>query len=359
MKVLINIYLDQNLGDDLFLLALLERYPQTNFYLIISDEYKLNVEFDRYKNLNLIKSKNINLLKKLKFDMTLYIGGSIFKDLGLKGVRIYGYRYLNIFLFNLLKKPTVIIGCNLEKVKSSLNKVLIEKILRTTKFICVRDIFSLNYIKTIREDSFLGSDIIFSIKDKEEKLELKENVLGISLINKKTTNFYKENYIKKITQIIEEYLAQNSNFKVKLFCFDSGKENDKEVAQEILKKLNQNFIKRILVEEYSTDYKIKSYIKSFRLCNYIICGRFHSLILALKYQIPFFSINYSSKMLNILQDTKNEIEGITFEKVDNLRIEEVLLKIKKSEIKKLDKNYINSSHSHFIFLDKVLNKNEK
>ena len=91
--IFVKAYLNQNLGDDLFVDILVKRYPQHNFMIIVPN--KNYYHFSKYKNVKLIK---LNKVKKLinflsfklidknifesyyekKCDLTVTIGGSLF-----------------------------------------------------------------------------------------------------------------------------------------------------------------------------------------------------------------------------------------------------------------------------------------
>src|SRR5690625_151431 len=95
-KVMVYAYTAFNLGDDLFIKILCERYPQTMFYLVAPKSYReLFADIDNLKiipresfirrSLNLIMKK---LFRKYRFterliakkcDASVYIGGSLFK----------------------------------------------------------------------------------------------------------------------------------------------------------------------------------------------------------------------------------------------------------------------------------------
>lgn len=56
-RIMINAYTTFNLGDDLFIKVLCERYPNTEFILYAPKEYKIN--FKNSSNLKVISNSNI------------------------------------------------------------------------------------------------------------------------------------------------------------------------------------------------------------------------------------------------------------------------------------------------------------
>ena len=96
-NVKLNMYLRKNLGDDLFLKIILERYPNTIFHIQSNINYK-NTFLKNYKNVKIysgIKNKIINFIylitnqnKKMfhyiknKCDLMITLGGSMFIEKG-------------------------------------------------------------------------------------------------------------------------------------------------------------------------------------------------------------------------------------------------------------------------------------
>lgn len=82
-KIFLMAYARKNLGDDLFIKMLLERYPMHQFYMKIN-KYEYLDELDKYNNLNVsIGNDTDEELYKLdvnQFDIYIYIGGSIFME---------------------------------------------------------------------------------------------------------------------------------------------------------------------------------------------------------------------------------------------------------------------------------------
>ncbi|ASN05987.1 hypothetical protein [Virgibacillus necropolis] len=125
-KILVNAYFSQNLGDDLFLKVLFDRYPNVDWYLLTSNT-KYNGIFKKYKNVSILKSMSVNffgirkidafhkinklLLKYKKYDALLNIGGSIFME-GIGWEEALIKRRVLPDEFNRLKKKSFIIGAN-------------------------------------------------------------------------------------------------------------------------------------------------------------------------------------------------------------------------------------------------------
>ena len=84
-KVFIMAYARKNLGDDLFIKMLLEKYSNIDFFIKISDYNFLSV-LDKYENLHVMKGNDtdeeLSKMNPEEYDAYVYIGGSIFMEDG-------------------------------------------------------------------------------------------------------------------------------------------------------------------------------------------------------------------------------------------------------------------------------------
>ena len=85
-KVFIMAYLRKNLGDDLFVKMLLEKYENIDFYIKYDKHEYLDV-LKKYKNLHVLYGKDtdeeLHSTDVNEYDAYIYIGGSIFMEGGL------------------------------------------------------------------------------------------------------------------------------------------------------------------------------------------------------------------------------------------------------------------------------------
>ena len=85
-KIFIMAYSRKNLGDDIFIKMILEKYPNFQFYMKIPDEIFLEWLTMKYKNLHVLKGEDTDeeLYKSNveDYDAYIYVGGSIFMEGG-------------------------------------------------------------------------------------------------------------------------------------------------------------------------------------------------------------------------------------------------------------------------------------
>ena len=72
-RILLNAYLANNLGDDLFIQIICERFREIMFYILETTSYT-----NSFKSISNIRICSLKDIQSLKFDMQIMIGGSIF-----------------------------------------------------------------------------------------------------------------------------------------------------------------------------------------------------------------------------------------------------------------------------------------
>lgn len=372
MKVFVKFYAELNLGDDLFLKILLERYPDTTFVINARKEYK--EIFKDYNNLEVYQAKativsrnifyrayrfllgkvslkkykqllNSNLKKayESKFkesDVFLSIGGSIFMQPKILPA------YSDIELYNLANmhfNNIFYLGCNFGPYIDEDYRKSYESIFQKATDVCFREEASLNMFpmsKNIRNKP----DIVFSLDmSKESKVK---NSVGFSVITARN-GIDEDSYIKKYVDLIKFY--QKNNHKIYLFSFCS-KEGDNKTIELIVNRLTDvNNINKVFY-----DGNIDSFLKIYSSVDKMYCCRFHSMILSMLYGQKLVPIVYSKKMTNVLEEINYKGHSLKIE--DFYLIDPKETDIQFSESMYNISNQIEKSHKQFTKLDEILNK---
>jgi colanic acid/amylovoran biosynthesis protein len=359
MKFFVYYYNDSNLGDDLFLDVLIRRYPQHQFYIQESTHAKV-------LNPSLVESKNLFVTKETlsnktfrnesnKYDGLILIGGSVFQDISYKLYRGYLGRYLTFLNLNKLGKKVYVMGANLGPFNTLFGKYLIKQTLRYVNYICVRDKYSFDLLNqwSLGNKSELAPDIIFGYDYKpQEQVASAKNILGISILNTKLNPEVCSDYIAKMADLVNQYLSQSKNNQVRLFGFDGGHENDgliiDLVLNEVLDKARVNKV------EYNAKITIEEYLELFVECGFMVANRFHSMVLAAKYNIPFYPIIYSKKTSNVLSDMNypfDSIEYVNIAQLDNQALIKSITNNQRNFI--LPELYSQQALNHFYGLDNL------
>lgn len=309
MKILLDLYLEKNLGDDLFLASVLKRYPQHEFYIFTQMDYldyeaefsnlKI-IKYNKYFNFLMVKTnQRNNLIKRFtkvnNIDALASIGGSIFIENKNWRTRYRLRKDLWTYFTN-LGKPVYIIGSNFGPYTNEDFLDTYRLLLSTVTDVCFRDESSYSLFKDLKNVR-IAPDAVFSYKLEHEQIE--ENSLGISVINlhnRPDLSKYSDEYEKKLVNII--YSSLDAGKKIYLFSFCKA-EGDESAIEQIK---NTYFADNAQVIPYYYEQNLGSFMKKFSRMESMIATRFHSIVLSMVLDIPFFAINYSKKSDNLLND---------------------------------------------------------
>lgn len=307
-------YLNGNLGDDLMFYILLNRYPKVLFKY--SDYWKNFNKFNKYKNftsnedfyikygrvnniLNKIlpaKFKNCYINKQLtkKVFASVNIGGSIF-------MQNEHHNCVNDHQISKLKNgPLFVIGSNFGPYKDDTFKDEYKSYFRKCSSVTFRDKASCNLFKELDNVNY-ASDVVFSdFKLPKEQIKYNDYVL-FSLVDiyKKAGLKNKSDYFKCISGIIEECKKNKKIPCLVSFCKNEG---DEDLIEDYLRTLSVDERNALDIKFYDSD--IEEFLSLFMSCHGVVASRFHAMILALKFNKPFYALSYSDKTNNYLLDNK-------------------------------------------------------
>ena len=309
MKIFVNGYWNNNLGDDLFLKTLLERYNNHIFYIIANKSYRL--KFNKYRNLRVI---NYNFINKVSDKLSSIFNRSIFFSNGRKILNNLSgkdaYCELGGSLFMLPKQ-----GMDLNY--SVRNKVCREKI----PYFIIGSNFGpyFNQVQLDKYGGFFGKsygtvfrdkksyrlfpndnvdyapDVVFNLKVEKYLKNSKKDYILISVINpsKKLNDLEKENkYLNYLKFVIGDYLSRGEKIVLMSFCKSEG---DLQFANHLKNMFDSN---NISVYDYKN---IDSALFVINNAKKIIATRYHAMILAWKLNKPVFVISYSEKTNNVIK----------------------------------------------------------
>lgn len=354
-KVLVDAYLAHNLGDDLFLKILFDKYPDVNF--VISERgktYKKTLQ--NYKNVKVQSSLVFRVLRKLgikekrnifnKYDALIYIGGSMFIQFD-GWEKQYAERKTVIKTFLDSDKPVFIIGANfgpfdnkdfVEKYKSEFSKC---------RDICFRDKYSYDLFKELNNVR-IAPDIVFQLKT--EKVEKIKKSIGISIINledRDDLKIYQDTYNLKIKEIVEKAISNGNIIKFFSFCEEQG---DITAINNIINLVEKKYHEDISIVNYSGN--IDEFLLEFEKMENIIGIRFHACILSQIFNQGLYPIIYSDKTYNALKDVDMQNEYTYIKDLENLDVDHIFKVISENKIK--DNNIFNEAEKQFEGFEKYV-----
>lgn len=346
-KVYIIAYSKMNLGDDLFIDMLVNRYKNVEFYSkniqMESTAYKQNKNL-YFIDYNLDDLLNIDITD---FDAFVYIGGSIFMEHAGGIERIQKLNELAIKC-RTLDIPFYYISSNFGPYQTEEYKEIVAELFNNVTDICLRDKASFELFNSI-ENVRYAPDAILSYKLEEVKKE--PNTIGISVINfkyRESQKIYEEKYYNVLTNSIEHYIEKG--YKVKLFGFCEY-EGDKNTADLLFSRLSN--IQKKSVELVTYTGNIKSFLKKYSKVEYMICSRFHSMILSYLLKQKLYVLSYSNKITNVINDLNlidtyhsldeiTELDCIKLDDFNDVNFNESISKKAENQFKALDDLLLNA-----------------
>lgn len=329
-KIFIMAYLRNNLGDDLFVKELINRYPNEKFYIDVID-LKYGEVFRNSKNVEvrIEKEENFNKIEINQYDAFIYIGGSIFME----GGKVYNLDENCVnFIQNCKEKnkPFFYISSNYGPYKTNKYFELSKQAFSSCTDICFRDEYSYNLFKDIGSVRY-EPDLLFSYKI--DNIEKEKNSVGISVIDleiREKLKHKEEEYVKFLVGNIEKFLQEGKNIYLFSFCKE---EDDEKAIEKVLENIkNKEERNKIKVIKYNNN--LREFLNIYKKMEYMVCQRFHSLILSCVCNQKIFVVSYSKKIDNVIEELKL---GVNYIKHKNLKEDEKLNFIEFREAKNIEK----------------------
>ena len=230
MKLLTSGYFYRNLGDDLFLRILANRYPTHQFHTLIHGDHACaytDMPNVRVMPMTKLRRGMDKVLAKLnpglrlacvmgkKADASVLIGGSMFQELAEDGSDIS----------RLQKMPKnynrlFVLGINFGPYKTGAYLESCQKYLAGATDVCFRDETSYGLFSHL-PNTRLGSDIVFCIEDLCPGVKNKQNTCFISVMDfgtKKALQPYRDAYLHFLKEQVLEQQAMGRQVVLVSFC---------------------------------------------------------------------------------------------------------------------------------------------
>ncbi|MEK5234326.1 polysaccharide pyruvyl transferase family protein [Paenibacillus sp. FSL L8-0470] len=335
-KMMVSAYTEFNLGDDLFIKVLCERYPDTRFMIIAPRLYKL--VFKDIKNLKVYASdsvlfRGINyVFRKLKLhnnflqrflgdqsDGTVHIGGSIF----MQGEHWAEY-VANAEAMRNKSKPYYLMGANFGPFTDDEYYQVHRRIFPEYTDVSFREQYSYDLFKDLGNVR-MAPDIIFQLKYKANETSSGHKppagqTIAISVIKPSSKNLssFDNLYYEKMKDVAVYFIKQGYAVHFMSFCQHEG---DQEAIGQILGLIPAEFQEQTHVHLYKTN--IDDILAALAGASCIVASRFHAMILGWVFDKPVFPVAYSSKMVNVMQDAYFTGKYTDFAHLSELTPEEV------------------------------------
>lgn len=348
LKVYVFAYNRMNLGDDIFLKMLFAKYRNIQFYINTPD-ICYNLPFKEMHNVHFLDGeyRNLEEIQICDYDAYIYIGGSIFIE-NKRGMMLQN-KFDN--LLNLCKennKPFFYVSSNFGPYKSVEYMEISKSIISKCTDICFREKYSFDLFKDIASVRY-APDLIFDYEI-EKVLEHRKDTVGLSVIDFEIREEFKEiqeKYFELLKKFVKKCIANGKEIYLFSFCKYEG---DEQGIEKLIKKMSEFERTKIKIVKYEGD--IEKFIAEYTKIEYMVCTRFHSMVLSILSEQKIYCLSYSSKMNNVISDLNlnievdnikdikgdNEIELSKFNKINNEKFEEI--KVASKEQLKMFDNFI-------------------
>ena len=363
-KIFLNAYDKQNLGDDLFIHTICNRYPKTKFYLWSDKKNKEN--FKRVKNLAVIDEANarfVRVLKKIRPSLAaryklrlqkkckamVYIGGSIFMEYADWQSSINWWRYWTDNF------PYYAIGCNWGPYKTEEYLQGMATVYESMQDVCFRDKYSYDkfaHVSTVR----CAPDILFSYA--MPKVDKKDKTIFVSLINclKRGEGAhihftdFDESYLNNLAKLLTEYLQNGYSLTLASFAKIEG---DEEAVLRLREKMGIAGSDERLKNLFYDGTNHEEVLSAIASAEGVIASRFHAAILAIAAGRPVLPIVYSDKTLHVLEDMGFAGKVLDLRKKESISFEEAQENFRTLQLPDREK-LAKEAQNHFAKLDKIL-----
>ena len=361
---------EKNIGDDLFIYTVINRYKDIDFIitedasylqvnnfsnLIYSRKIKKWLKISNNASNNIVKRTIIDLIEKIysisikRLD-SIYIVGNAFKNMNYQG------HYQIQWLERRIKKSNNFYLLSTNYGPSNSEKWIEDCASAFSKMtdICFRDINSYKLFSELKNVRY-APDAVLTLKIKKNQKNIKKNYIIFSVIDckMKERNVKLKNnanlYEKKMVSLINYFTKSNFN----IVLLNSNVIQDNPASKRIYDKCND----KNKVSIYDYDGNINGIFKLFNNAKAVIATRLHTIILGWLYDIPVVPFIYDIKVKNIL-DSYN-FDGL-IENIDNLRDMDVSLINQSIENYsfKVSNEILLNANNQFAKLDEMLNKGD-
>lgn len=308
-KIFLYAYDRRNLGDDLFVHTIVQRYPKAQFYMWSDKENRET--YACLPNLKVIDrdSKWVHFLRKLRpslvaryrtwlenrCDAVVYIGGSIFMEYP------NWEQICTWWEYEAENRPFYVLGANFGPWHTEGYRQKMAEIFKKCRDVCFRDKYSESLfpdVDTVR----CAPDILFA--HPMPQMPVKDKQIFVSVIDcaGKDENHglsaHDDSYVSNMAALLRKYLDERHTLVLSSFCAEEG---DEAGIAKLLRAMDCQHDPRITVLCY--DGTNADAVKRAMAESALIVGtRFHAVILGLAAGRPVLPVVYSDKTLHVLED---------------------------------------------------------
>lgn len=364
--VFIYAYIAGNLGDDLMVRCLCERYPETNFVLCADGKYKGG--FCDIKNLTFYEQEGERArrwnqfwkkvkgtedgFRKMLIKMSkavVHIGGSVF----VQHFDDYSALFQADLQLRRLSRQMYVVGANFGPYTDENYYKQYHELLSCYDGAVFRDRYSKKLFEDLENVAY-APDVVFNYHLSFDKSNDRKKQVLISVIsmegrnNKFAISDYAQDYYTFIENLSRAYIYKGYEVAYISFC---QMQQDEEAIKKIRARLAENEKKHTKVYCYRGD-NLKECMEAFEESEIVVGTRFHSIIIGELKEKKMIPIIYDQKTRHVLED-QGYTEYVLLDQLKTVDVEQIM-KNAKAISKELKEKLVKDAKLQFVYLDNLL-----
>lgn len=292
MRILLDAYFDNNFGDDLFVSTVLKRWPQDLFYTFCNSTHAGVLKRALAHPNLVVLPGGCSMHTALPLDGYIMVGGDVLPD----GVdytrRIEGMRHVkNSGGF------VAMLGFSLYEDYSEKTRQNLAVMASLADSIVPRDSISAARFRELVPDARITPSTDMAFTASYGSAAPDRDLLGIAPRRKLySTDEAHRDFCKTMAALADGWLAAHPNGRIRFLALSTGEYDDRAVARDIICLMSNPGPTEIFSQGE------EDLIRGIKECGALIPTRFHALVFALIFGIPFVPVPYEVKLTQLLDE---------------------------------------------------------
>lgn len=342
MQVFVHAFLAANLGDDLFVRLLCARYPQVDFTVAATDDYRSR--FADIPNLTVHPTGDFEALVRSS-DAVVHIGGCCFVQ---HEDDFSAFLDVDRFLVENARQ-LFFAGGNFGPYTSPSYLEAYRDLFRRYAGITFRDQYSAGLFEGYPNVAY-APDMIFGYPTEvlpQRKQVLFSPILLVGRMGKRPLEQYTMAYQRFHVDAIRAFLHRGYNVVLASFCQGQGDENEIERLTDSLTVSELAHVRTVFYRDTPDEV-----LHAFAESECVVATRFHAMVLGYAHSCKVLPLVYDQKTQKVLDDLGNppSLTLDALESTDAATVVDALIASEPLDASEL----IRTSQGHFQFIDRAL-----
>ena len=295
MKIILEAFFDNNFGDDLFIGTVFNRYPDAEFYAFWDSLHPAVLNQVQVMERLHIRPGNCRMMEEEHFDGYIMVGGDVFMNWG-------NFRE-RIARMEAVKKHggfVALLGFNLYEEYCEQTLADLRTMMQLADVVLPRDAATAERLHKIVPDVEVtcSADMAFTARYDTAKTDTRE-ILGIAPRRKyQAADAEHADYCAGMAAIADGWLEAHPAGIARFLAFSAGSFDDADVSREIIALMKHG--NRTEIVPHTGDMGV--FLEQLKNCTAMLPTRFHGLVFALIYNIPFVAVTYEVKLNQLLDE---------------------------------------------------------